>query len=44
MTRRLLFAVVILCFAVLHAIALNKLDGSSPQDGFRAFVGMSVGD
>jgi hypothetical protein len=44
MIRKLTFAAVILCFAIVHAIALNRLDSIRHQDASTAAVAMPTGD
>jgi hypothetical protein len=44
MMRKLTFAAVILCFAVVHAIALHRLDRIRHQDASTSAVVMPTGD
>lgn len=44
MMRNLTFAAVILCFAIVHAIALHRLDGIRHQDASTTAVAVPTGD
>lgn len=44
MTRKLVFAAIILNFAILHVIAWHRLDGVRHQSALSVVSGISDGD